>query len=476
MCHLQRIPFAPNLVLQQVAPPYGLNALQLAAETLGLKAGVKQATATELAKLPLPCLAVLKPASAQHPVAAANESITPSPLTGEGGGEGAGEGQDVSPPYRLALVLKANDARVLLFDETSKNPFESALADFDAQFSGQVILFQATSKAAVEGDPMLKPDNEFGFSWFIPELLKHKQIWRDVLLASLAIQLMALATPVFTQVVIDKVIVHHTTSTLIVIAIGLAVFMLFSAAMTWVRQFLVLHTGNRIDAVLGMQVFEQLFKLRRVSLKHGRRECSLARVHGVETIREFISGAAVTLCLDIPFLFIFLGVMFYYSWLLTLLVLVILLLIAGISVITTPVLRQRLNQQFLLGARNQAFLTEYVSGMETVKSLQMEPQLNKKFGEYLASYLAAGLQHPPDLEHRQLHRQHARADDDPERPVRRRVDRHEQHHDDHRHARRVPDVRRPAVRADAEDGRAVAGIPEREHCGQAYQRRHERAC
>ena len=237
MCHLQRIPFAPNLVLQQVAPPYGLNALQLAAETLGLKAGVKQATATELAKLPLPCLAVLKPASAQHPVAVANESITPPPLTGEGGCEGAGEGQDVSPPYRLALVLKANDARVLLFDETSRNPFESALADFDAQFSGQVILFQATSKAAVEGDPMLKPDKEFGFSWFIPELLKHKQIWRDVLLASLAIQLMALATPVFTQVVIDKVIVHHTTSTLIVIAIGLAVFMLFSAAMTWVRQY-----------------------------------------------------------------------------------------------------------------------------------------------------------------------------------------------------------------------------------------------
>jgi hypothetical protein len=100
-----------------------------------------------------------------------------------------------------------------------------------------VILFQVTSKAAVEGDPMLKPDKEFGFSWFIPELLKHKEIWRDVLLASLAIQLMALATPVFTQIVIDKVIVHHTTSTLIVIAIGLLVFMLFSTAMTWVRQY-----------------------------------------------------------------------------------------------------------------------------------------------------------------------------------------------------------------------------------------------
>jgi subfamily B ATP-binding cassette protein HlyB/CyaB len=390
MCHLQRIPFAPNLVLQQVAPPYGLNALQLAAETLGLKAGVKQATATELAKLPLPCLAVLKPASAQHPVAAANESITPSPLTGEGGGEGAGEGQDVSPPYRLALVLKANDARVLLFDENSKNPFESALTDFEVQYSGQVILFQSTSKAAVEGDPMLARKKEFGFNWFIPELLKHKQIWRDVLLASLAIQLMALATPVFTQVVIDKVIVHHTTSTLIVIAIGLLIFMLFSTAMTWIRQHLVLHTGNRIDAVLGLRVFEQLFKLPPRFFEARPTGVLIARVHGVETIREFINGAAVTLCLDIPFLFIFLGVMFYYSWLLTLLVLAILLCIAAISFVSTPILRQRLNQQFLLGARNQAFLTEYVSGMETVKSLQMEPQLNKKFGEYLAAYLAAG--------------------------------------------------------------------------------------
>lgn len=383
MCHLQRIPFAANLVLQQVPPPYGLESMQLAAQSLGLKAGVRQAGIAELGGLPLPCLAVLRPAVPQASPAA-NDAATPPPAQGEGG--------TAVPPqhHRLALVLKADDARVLLFDEQSKTPFERALADFDAQYSGQVILFQAASKAAVEGDPMLRPDKEFGFGWFIPELLKHKQIWRDVLLASLAIQLMALATPVFTQIVIDKVIVHRTLSTLWVIAIGLVVFMLFSTAMTWVRQYLVLHTGNRIDAVLGVQVFAQLFKLPPRYFEHRPTGVLVARVHGVETIREFISGAAVTLCLDIPFLFIFLGVMFYYSWLLTLLVLAILLCIAAISIFATPLLRERLNKQFLLGARNQAFLTEYVAGMETVKSLQMEPQLNKKFGDYLAAYLAAG--------------------------------------------------------------------------------------
>src|SRR5215217_5543177 len=114
MCHLQRIPFAPNLVLQQVAPPYGLNSLQLAAETLGLKAGVKTAAVGDFAGLPLPCLAVLKPASVAHPIEAANQAIAAS-VPSEAEGE-----PEVPPPHRLVLVLKADDARVLLFDEKSK--------------------------------------------------------------------------------------------------------------------------------------------------------------------------------------------------------------------------------------------------------------------------------------------------------------------------------------------------------------------
>ena len=240
MCHLQRIPFASTLVLQQVAPPYNLNSLQQAAEALGLKAGIKQALVADLASLPLPCLAVLKPAAGPHPDSAANDSITAAPSLRAGGSEDSKPPQ----PHRLVLVLTADAARVLLFDEKSKDPFEAALSDFAVQYSGQVILFQASSQASAEGDPLLQEKPAFGFRWFIPELLKHKQIWRDVLLASLAIQLMALATPVFTQVVIDKVIVHHTMSTLVVIAIGLVIFMLFSAVMTWVRQYLVLHTGT----------------------------------------------------------------------------------------------------------------------------------------------------------------------------------------------------------------------------------------
>ena len=110
-------------------------------------------------------------------------------------------------------------------------------------------MLLAAAGAAPE-DPERDEKQEFGFRWFVPELARHRGIWRDVLLASAALQIVGLATPLFTQVVIDKVVVHQTQSTLIAIAAGLGIFLVFNAAMSWMRQYLVLHTGNRVDAVL----------------------------------------------------------------------------------------------------------------------------------------------------------------------------------------------------------------------------------
>ena len=315
-----------------------------------------------------------------------------------------------------------------------------------------------------------KRNPHFGFRWFVPELLKHKSIWRDVLVASLAIQLMALATPLFTQAIIDKVVVHHTMSTLTVIGIALAVFMLFTAIMTWVRQYLVIHTGNRVDAVLGTQVFSHLFKLPTRYFEQRPTGVVVARMHAIEDIREFITGAAVTLILDFPFLLIFLGIMFYYSVPLTLLSLTLLSVIVGLSFIVAPMFRARLNQQFLLGARNQAFLTEYVSGMETVKSLQMEPQLNSKYGNYMADYLQAGfktkalgntyntiantLEQGMTLGH----------------PVCRRLSGHEPPGLQYRHAGGVSDVCRQTQSTAAQTGRSVATIPAGQYLGETLRR------
>lgn len=356
---MHRIPFAPAIVLQQFPPPYTIDAFHEAARALNLKSAAAAAAVDSFPTLPAPFLVVLKPA-----------------------GEGAAP--------RLALVVNCDEGKIRYQIEGETQVVAASAAEFAPLYAGTVLLFAPETPQAASGDPAEEKAPAFGFRWFVPELLKHKGIWRDVLAASLAIQLMALATPVFTQIVIDKVIVHHTVSTLAVIGVALGVFILFSAAMSWVRQYLVLHTGNRIDAVLGSQVFEHLFKLPPRYFDTRPTGVLVARVQGVETIREFLSSAAVTLILDVPFLLIFLAIMFYYSALLTVIALGVLGLIVILSLAVTPLLRRRLNQQFLLGARNQAFLTEYVSGMETVKSLQMEPQLRRRFGDYLASYLRAG--------------------------------------------------------------------------------------
>ena len=348
LCQLNRVPFDPALLVQRFPAPHSVRQLLEAIQSLGFRAGE-----AALASASFPCIAFLK-----------------------------GEAP------RPALIVKSDGKRLLYFEAGSRAASTGALDDFEPD----AVLMRrdnATEPSVKEG---AAPASGFGFGWFWRELLKHKRVWRDVLAASLFIQLVALATPLFTQVVIDKVVVHQTTNTLVVIALALGMFLLFNAGMSWLRQYFVLHTGNRVDAVLGSEVFRHLLRLQLPYFEHRPTGVLIARIRAVETVREFMSGAAVSLVLDFPFLLVFVAVMFAYSWQLTLIALGILLIIAAISVAITPVLRARLNKQFLLGARNQAFLTEYVAGMETVKSLQMEPRLESRYDEMLAAYLASSFE------------------------------------------------------------------------------------
>lgn len=357
LCQLQRIPFDQQLLLRQFIPPYTIASLLQALKSLDLHPALKKVRLEKLQESVLPCLAVL----------ATNE-------------------QDESA---LVLILKSDGERLLVLEPGEQIPTAVLTSEFKLRYSGKVLF--ARKKAAEVSDPDAKA-RQFGFRWFIPELLKYRHIWSEILLASFAIQLVGLAVPVCTQIVIDKVVVHHTVSTLVVIAIALGLFLVFNAAMGWVRQYLVLHTGNRIDATLGHKVFSHLLDLPLRYYHNRPTGIVVARIHGVETIREFLAGGLVTLILDFPFLVVFLAIMFWYSWQLTLIALAALSTISIISFAVTPLIRERLNRQFMIGARNQAFLTEYISGMETVKSLQMEPQLKQRFGDYLAEYLGAGFQ------------------------------------------------------------------------------------
>ena len=412
-----RLPFDPQLVRQQFPPPYSRTALLNALQALDFKVGemeLDEEGIATLERIPFPVVAFVRedgpveqggdgapdtfPPPKPTDIEQGISRLPPLQRAGEGWGEG--DAGASSKPVTPVLLVKADEERVLFFRTEAEQPETILLTEFSKHFRNDILLVArdtAQTAADLEAEqatsapqPPAPGHTPFGFRWFVPELMKHKRIWRDILIASLAIQLVGLVTPLFTQVIIDKVIVHQTQSTLIAIAAGLVMFMLFNSAMTWLRQYFVLHTGNRIDAVLGSQVFRHLLHLPLPYFEHRPTGTLVARLHGVETVREFISGAAVSLLLDLPFLCIFLAVMFWYSWQLTLIALLLLSLITVLSFAVMPALRSKLDHQFLLGAKNQAFVTEYVAGVETVKSLQMEPVLEQKYGDLLSNYLAAG--------------------------------------------------------------------------------------
>src|SRR5262249_12225023 len=192
----------------------------------------------------------------------------------------------------------------------------------------------------------------------------------------------------FFQVVIDKVLVHRSMSTLDVLIIGLLAIAMFEAILGTLRTYLFAHTTNRIDVELGARLFRHLMALPIAYFQARRVGDSVARVRELEHIRQFLTSSALTLVIDLFFTFVFLGVMFYYAPLLTFIVLGAFPIYIAISAGATPLFRQRLDEKFRRGAENQAFLVESVTGMETLKAMAGEPEVQRRWEAQLAGYLA----------------------------------------------------------------------------------------
>ncbi|QLB12680.1 subfamily B ATP-binding cassette protein HlyB/CyaB [Bisgaardia hudsonensis] len=272
--------------------------------------------------------------------------------------------------------------RFLIHDLATNQPLVLSEADFNARYSGEIIQF--ASRASLMGQLA-----KFDFTWFIPAVVKYRKILVEVLFVSVILQIFALITPLFFQVVMDKVLVHQGFSTLNVVAVALCIVILFEIILSAIRTYVFSHTTSRIDVELGAKLFRHLLLLPIAYFEARRVGDTVARVRELEQIRNFLTGQALTSVLDLLFSFIFLAVMWYYSPWLTLVVLISLPCYALWSAFISPILRRRLDEKFARNADNQAFLVESVAAMNTIKSMAVAPQMTEHWDKQLSGYVQA---------------------------------------------------------------------------------------
>jgi subfamily B ATP-binding cassette protein HlyB/CyaB len=331
--------------------PLNVADLVRAAKHLGLKAKLSVTTTARLPLTPLPALALVS---------------------------------DEDGETSAVILAQCDGQRVLLQDahaEASRPAIEPVEA-FAARWTGELILL--TSRASLVGELA-----RFDFTWFVPAIVKYRKLLGEVMLISLMLQLFALVSPLFFQVVMDKALVHKGVTTLDVVVIGLVAVVVFESVLTGLRSYVFSHTTSRIDVELGARLFRHLMQLPLAYFQARRVGDSVARVRELETIRSFLTGQALTVVLDVIFSIIFIGVMLFYSVLLTLIVLISLPLYFTLSFLVVPVLRRRLDVKFARGAENQAMLVETVTGIQTVKASALEPSFARRWDNQLAAYVSA---------------------------------------------------------------------------------------
>jgi ATP-binding cassette, subfamily B, bacterial HlyB/CyaB len=283
--------------------------------------------------------------------------------------------------YVTILKVDIDKQEVLLFDKQNNQPYTKSFEEFKQIAKDEVIIL----KHKTANDQI-----KFGFIWFYNQIMNYKKIVGEILLASFVVQLFGLVTPLFTQVILDKVLVHQSISTLNVIAVAFSAVIVFELLLNLVRNYIFIHTTSKIDSKLGSKLFYHLISLPLVYFENRKVGNIIARVRELDQIREFIANKSITVILDVLFSFVFVIMMFMYSVKLTLIAVGFVFIIGILYFFITPELRRRLEEKFQMGAQSNSYLVESVTGMQTVKSLAIEGSMQKKWEGYLSSYVESG--------------------------------------------------------------------------------------
>ena len=279
------------------------------------------------------------------------------------------------------LTHRLPDGNIRVVNALTRIQYVETPEAFAARWTGAVIF--VTRRAGGAGvDP-----KAFEFSWFVPSLWRYRKPLAHVLIASLFVQVFALITPLFFQVVIDKVLLHKGLSTLVVITAGLLLLGLFDVILQYLRSYALNHTTSRIDVELGSRLFDHLMRLPLGYFETRAAGQTVARMRELETIRAFLTGQGLSSAIDLVFALVFITIMWMYSPILTLIVLGSVPLYLIVAFAIRPVLRDKINDRFNRGAASQQFLVESVVGIQTLKAAAVEPMLRNQWEEKLAAYV-----------------------------------------------------------------------------------------
>jgi ATP-binding cassette, subfamily B, bacterial HlyB/CyaB len=278
------------------------------------------------------------------------------------------------------LVARMDGGRYRLADPVTRKFSEMPSEELTAVWTGTIV--QLTRRISVD-----RLASDFGLSWFLPSIFRYRKALLQVLVASLFIQLCGLITPLFFQITVDKVLVHRSYSTLVMIVVGLAGLGIFHVLLQYLRTYVLSHTTSRIDVELGARLFDHLLRLPLAYFETRPAGQTVARVRELETIRAFLTGQGLSSAIDLLFSIVFIGVLFIYSRTLATIVVASIPAYVVVATFLRPALREKIKERFNRGAASNQFLVEAVVGAQTVKASAIEPMLRTQWEERLAAYV-----------------------------------------------------------------------------------------
>lgn len=285
----------------------------------------------------------------------------------------------------FAILVLAQDAVFFLIDPALPQPLAVPPVRFAELWTGEMLTFSARWSWAYF-------KKKYNLPWFHEVIKRYRPYLIEVLAAGFFLQALGIAMPLMTQVIIDKVIGNHGISTLTVLGVSLLVVFFLQAMLSGLKTYLLAHTTNKIDALLGTRLFRHLICLPLPYFENRKVGDTLMRLEALTSIREFMTGTGLMALLDVLFSVVFVAFMLYYSPALTAIAMIIIPLYLVQNLWSIPLVQQKIDAVWRQGTANQSFLVESITNMETVKALAVEPQFQYRWEELVARYMRAAFE------------------------------------------------------------------------------------